>query len=246
LAPIFWQESSQQTAFPQQIWPWLGRHAQTPAWQTFPPPHVPHDPPHPSSPQDFPPHAVVQGLQAAWEHPYGQSLSFVPGLPHESNSQIAFPQQAWAWSARHVHEPAWQTFPPVHVPHEPPHPSSPHILPPQAGVQSLHLPALQPNAQSSSLSPWTSQESTQQTAFPQHWVWSWGVHTHFPALSHVCPVLQAPQVPPHPSGPQSLPAQAGGQARHLPSAHPYGHSVAFAPGTPHESTQHSAAPQHSW
>jgi hypothetical protein len=57
--------------------------------------------------------------------------------------------------------------------------------------------------------------------------------------------VHVPQEPPHPSSPQSNPEQAGTHGRQDPDPHPYGHAATTEPTTPHESTAHSASPQHA-
>ena len=93
----------------------------------------------------------------------------------------------------------------VHEPQDPPHWSSPHCLPSQAGVQtgSTHFWA----ALHVETPPHVPHDPPQPSA-PQSLFLQSGWQTHFP-FWHAWPAAHDPQDPPHPSAPHALVPQAG-------------------------------------
>lgn len=106
-----------------------------------------------------------------------------------------------------AHRPQTQVIDgPLHVPHEPPQPSSPQLLPRQCGVQQVPfarhvLPVSHPQSDAHALqfSP------VSQTPFPQTMS---GMQMPPTQLS---PLRQLPHEPPQPLSPQSFPVQLGAQ-----------------------------------
>jgi hypothetical protein len=178
-----------------------------------------HAPPHPSEPHSLPLHAGVQHEPATVhvcpaEHPQspGQLLQVSPG------SQVLLPQKTSP-----LHCPSIQESPTAHPgAHVPPHPSDPHDLPAQvaAGLQHMALKHRPPIAhvQSKGHVEQSSFNVGSQDPLPHA-----GIETHCP-VSQRNPLLHpGAHVPPHPSSPQTLPAQFGLQqvaCRQAPAPHP--------------------------
>lgn len=99
---------------------------QPPLMHASRPEHLPHKPPHPSSPQLFPAQFGVQHWPDGEQTPVWQ-------VPHEP-PQPSFPHCLPLHCGAHPHVPLLQA-PPVQLPHEPPQPSSPHSLPVHRGKQ---------------------------------------------------------------------------------------------------------------
>ena len=96
------------------------------------------------------------------------------------------------------------------MPQVPPHPSSPHSTPIQLGVQE-HRPSW--HASVSEQVPQTSPQTVPQL-HPKllHVSVQSLSDAHCPSALQTSSTKQAPQVPPHPSSPQVLPAHSGVQA----------------------------------
>jgi len=144
----------------------------------------------------------------------------LPQVPPHPSGPHSLPAQF----GMHSQVPFTHPSPAAQVPQDPPHPSDPHSFPVQSGVQ-VPLPqppqsfthsftqkssqALQQQYESmlqthaSHLQP--SQPGLQEVSHP-------GPPKHFPLALHSWSGAHSPQNPPHPSGPHSLPAQAGVQA----------------------------------
>ncbi len=71
----------------------------------------------------------VKGLEPAKRQPTTQVVG-----------SLQFAEQCVRQSTDSVHAPAWHTLSVAQVPHEPPHPLSPHTLPLQLGVHAPQVP----------------------------------------------------------------------------------------------------------
>jgi hypothetical protein len=131
-----------------------------------------------------------------------------------------------------VQVPPKQTVPALQVPHKPPQPSGPQVLPVQFAVHARHSPttqdcsAEQVNAhlpQFASSVPSTMQVPLQHEPVSQalqampfesvspHLREPQAGITHVPSGEQPCPVAQVPHRPPHPFDPQVLPVHWGTQ-----------------------------------
>jgi hypothetical protein len=143
-APQFAESTRTSTQLPpQSLRPPLQSQL-PPAPQTRPPLHVPQLPPHPSSPQvrpvqsgvhthEPPVHASMAAQTIPQPPQWFRLLLVLTQLPPQSVRPAA---QTHAPAASHVR-------PDGHVPHEPPHPSSPHATPVQSGMHdATHVPLM--------------------------------------------------------------------------------------------------------
>jgi hypothetical protein len=82
-------------------------------------------------------------------------------------------------------------------------------------VQPVQAPLAHPFSQTAAISSGCEQESNHHTLPSWQSVETCGVQAQV-SPSHSRPAVQAPQLPPHPSSPHSLPVQSGRQETHSP------------------------------
>jgi hypothetical protein len=205
----------------QQGWPRAPQATQLEPLQV---PVVPHPggqvPPHPSLPQVLP---TQFGTQT--QTPVG---------PQVAGAWQAFPaQQACPGAPQLTHELPLHTVPaPQPGAQVPPQPSGPQTAPPQVGAHTQRPP---------------EQVAPAPHALPSQQGWPIAPQVKHAPPWHTDPAAQpGAQVPPHPSGPQLLPAHEGAQTQvppeqFIPGSHPVPPQQGW-PAAPHE-TQLPAAVQ---
>ncbi len=134
---------------------------------------------------------------------------------------------------------ASQTFPEGQVPHDPPHPSSPHAFVSHCGMHPWHCPQrlhVWPAGHTPHASGWSGHPPSPHCRAVQFGVQT-GV-THLPP-AQTWPAGHVPHRPPHPSFPHTAPAQYGVHT-HFPDMHDHWGPMPHDPhDPPHPSSPHS-------
>lgn len=198
---------------------------------------MPQLPPQPLGPHCLPLHCGAQHVP--------EPVQVWP--PGQGQSAAQFWQFSPAWQALLPHTlsstqaPALHELPDPQVPQLPPQPSDPHCFPAQSGVQHAEPKQLLPPGHAQS----AAHELQFSPLLDSHWpLPQFGAAMQLP-LSHCAPAPQLPQLPPQPSGPQSLPEHCGLQHtafRHAPppQSQSVGQLSQFSLGS------HCVSPQLAW